>query len=209
MRSRADLRRLNWWMRNERHVLAAIRSLTQVPTTILEAGSGDGTFLLKIARRLNWKHRVRLIMLDMQPVISQETLYAFREIGWETEVCAQRIQDWLEERSEGLDLVLGNLFWHHLSDQELRDCFGRIAQVSRAFIACEPRRWRPAQISTRLLWAIGCSAVTLHDARVSVDAGFSGQELTALWPTGDNISTTEMDGGWASHIFIAEKRMTR
>jgi hypothetical protein len=205
VRSRADLRRVNRWMRNERHLVAVIRGLCQAPTKILEVGSGDGTFILSLARRLNWKHPVRLTMLDMQPVVSNATLEGLHALGWQTEVRAQTLQDWLDSnRAASIDLVLGNLFWHHLSDQELKDSFASISRICRAFLACEPRRWAPAQIATRLLWAIGCSKITRHDARVSVNAGFRDQELSALWPADSGMRFREYSGGWASHMFVAE-----
>jgi hypothetical protein len=208
-RSRRDLRRLNGWMRNRKHVLGAIHGLRQAPANIVEVGTGDGTFMLSMARRLRWKHPVRLTMLDMQPVLSGETLEGFAHLGWETEVREEKIQDWLSERAgraERIDLVLGNLFWHHFSDEELRECFAKISGICRAFIACEPRRWLPAQISTRLLWGIGCSRVTMHDARVSVAAGFRDSELSALWPAGSEMKVQEYEGGWASHLFVAERK---
>jgi hypothetical protein len=38
----------------------------------------------------------------------------------------------------------------------------------------------------KLLWLIGCNAVTRHDAAVSMRAGFIRQELSALWPDRQN-----------------------
>jgi hypothetical protein len=58
---------------------------------------------------------------------------------------------------------------------------------------------------SRLLWAIGCNAVTRHDAVVSVRAGFSGGELSALWPDQQNWRLTEQRAGMFSHLFIARK----
>jgi hypothetical protein len=206
IQSRRDLRRLNWWMQNEKHLLAAIKTLKQPPASIVEAGSGDGTFMLSLARRLEWKHPVKLTLLDMQPVISTATLTAFGELGWNATVRAEKIQDWLASR-EGADLALANLFWHHFEDQELRECFARIGLTCRAFITCEPRRWFPAQLSTRLLWAISCNGVTRHDARVSVNAGFREQELSALWPQGSGMSLQEYPAGWTSQVFVAEREI--
>ena len=213
IRSRSDLRRLNWWMRNEQHLAAAIHQLRQPPRTIVETGSGDGTFILSLARRLGWKHPVTLIMLDMQPVISDATIRSLHELGWKAEVREEKLERWLgaedgQEREE-VDLVMGNLFWHHFSNTELCDYFAALSRISRAFIACEPRRWRPAQLTTRLLWVIGCNRVTRHDARVSVNAGFAGMELTALWPKNAGMRLKEYPSGWASHMFIAEKEALR
>ena len=212
IRSRRDLRRLNWWMRNASHIRAAVDSLRRLPAIILETGSGDGTFMLSVARELKWKHPVRLTLLDMQPVISAATLASFRELGWDVDVRAEKLQDWLAAPPQTIephvDLILGNLFWHHFHDAELRECFARISQVTRAFIACEPRRWAPAYVATRLLWAIGCNAVTRHDARISVDAGFHNQELSVLWPLDSGMELKEYPAGYASHLFVAERTLS-
>ena len=195
-------------MRNPSHVLAAINNLRRPPANIVEAGSGDGTFMLSIARRLNWKHPVRLTLLDMQPVISSATLESFRDLGWKAEVRAEKLQDWLAAPERGgIDLILANLFWHHFQDGELRECFAKISRISDAFIACEPRRWMPARVATRLLWAIGCNAVTRYDARVSVNAGFRDQELSALWPRQAQMNLKEYPGGYGSHLFLAERTL--
>ena len=52
MRSRRDLRVINAWMGNARHLTRAIMSLTFAPGSILEMGSGDGVLMLQIAREL-------------------------------------------------------------------------------------------------------------------------------------------------------------
>jgi hypothetical protein len=56
-----------------------------------------------------------------------------------------------------------------------------------------------------LLWAIGCNAVTRHDATVSVRAGFSGNELSALWPADSGWQLTERRAGFFSHVFVARR----
>jgi hypothetical protein len=208
IRSRRDLRRLNRWMRNPSHVLDAINNLRQKPTTIIEVGSGDGTFMLSLARRLKWKHRVRLTLLDMQPVISPATLETLQRLGWDAEVRAEKLQDWLAGPEAPMaDLILANLFWHHFQDAELRDFFASLSRITRAFVACEPRRWMPARVATRLLWLIGCNLTTRHDARISVEAGFRDHELSALWPSGSDLTLTEFPAGYASHLFIAQTQI--
>jgi hypothetical protein len=192
-------------MRNQAHMLAAIRGLRRQPSTIVEAGSGDGTFLLSLARKLEWKQPVRVILLDMQPVISEATLGSFSELGWNATVRKAKIQDWLANPETSADLTLGNLFWHHFNDDELKECFVRLNELTRAFIACEPRRWWAANIATRFLWAIGCSRVTQHDADISVRAGFRDSELSALWPRDTEMKLIEIPAGYASHLFIAER----
>jgi hypothetical protein len=53
---------------------------------------------------------------------------------------------------------------------------------------------------------IGCNSVTQHDAPISVRAGFSGDELSALWPDKQNWWLTEQRVGAFSHLFIARRK---
>jgi hypothetical protein len=73
------------------------------------------------------------------------------------------------------------------------------------FVAIEPRRAAWPLFCSRLLWAIGCGKVTRHDAVISVRAGFSGNELSDLWPDKNNWELTEQPAGAFSHLFIARK----
>jgi hypothetical protein len=55
------------------------------------------------------------------------------------------------------------------------------------------------------LWAIGCGPVTRHDARLSIQAGFAGNELSELWPEKQGWRLSEQPAGWFSHLFIARR----
>src|SRR6187549_3496739 len=79
--SRRDLRRINWWMRNERHLANAISSVKREPMIILELGAGDGTSMLRVAERLGSKGG-QLYLLDREPVIKKETIDRFSRFGW-------------------------------------------------------------------------------------------------------------------------------
>ena len=70
----------------------------------------------------------------------------------------------------------------------------------------EPRRSALARAGTRLLFLIGCNDVTRHDALVSVEAGFTGWEITALWPADPAWEApVEARAGLFSHVFSARK----
>jgi hypothetical protein len=206
VRSRIDLRRVNWWMRNESHMVRAILSLPSFPTSLLELGAGDGTFILGVARRLarTEKSPVRIYLLDMEPVVSEETLAAFESLNWKPEVIHQKIDQWLAS-PQVVDLVTANLFLHHFSDHQLRTYFQQIAACVRSFVSVEPRRWCPSLVGSRLLGLIGCNYVTRHDAVVSVRAGFRERELSTLWPAGSSFTLCETEAGLASHIFCAKR----
>lgn len=199
-------------MRNEWHLARAMETLPDVPRTILEIGAGDGTFMLKLARRLGppWREpcqKVRLYLLDRKPVVKQPTLAAFNSIGWQAEVIRADLRDWLAGAgSQHFDLITANLFLHHFRDDELGVFFAAFAELGNTFMCCEPRRWRPAVLATRLLWCIGCNYVTRHDALISVRAGFQGRELSKLWPGESAFKLHEEPAGLASHLFVATRR---
>ena len=53
------------------------------PRSLLELGCGDGTFMLRLARRLapRWPD-VTVTLLDRQSIVSEKTKAAFRALGW-------------------------------------------------------------------------------------------------------------------------------
>jgi hypothetical protein len=50
---------------------------------------------------------------------------------------------------------------------------------------------------------LGCNDVTRHDAVLSVRAGFTGSELSKLWPGGQEWEIEERPAGVFSHGFAA------
>ena len=100
-------------------------------------------------------------------------------------------------------MMIVNLFLHHFTNDDLHKLFGRLAELTGFFLACEPRRSNGALRATSLLRIIGCNDVTLHDARLSVRAGFAGGELSQLWPDHAGWHVEERRAGWVSHCFAA------
>ena len=147
---------------------------------------------------------MRVTLLDNQKVMSLQTLSSFTPLGWRAEAVAADVFDWLPTAA-GLEVVVANLFLHHFKDARLVELFWDVARRARLFVAIEPRRASWPLFCSRLLWAIGCNSVTRHDATVSVRAGFSGDELSALWPDKKNWQLTERDTGFFSHLFVAQR----
>ena len=204
--SRHDLRRLNRWMRNDAHLRNAILSLPAFPTSVLELGAGDGTFMLRVAQRLPrpQSRRVHISLLDMEPVVEPATIQKFSDLGWDATVVRADLREWLKNSEHArVDLITANLFLHHFEDAELSAFFNVLAPRTNTFISCDPRRWKPALFTTRLLWCIGCNHVTRHDAPASVRAGFAGRELSELWPATTQFQLRESPAGLASHLFVA------
>ena len=197
--SRHDLQRLNWWMA---HVSIMRRALARPPSSrIIELGSGDGTFMLRLARTLP---AAQLTLVDRHPCISKKTLAEFGELGWSVEVAEADVFDWLPEHKPS-DVILANLFLHHFEPTALAHLLGMTAARCQTFVACEPQRGPLALGAARLLWMIGCHPVTRHDAAISVRAGFSGDELSAVWPQA-GWKIQERRAHLFSHLFVARKQ---
>jgi 2-polyprenyl-3-methyl-5-hydroxy-6-metoxy-1,4-benzoquinol methylase len=178
------------------------------PRTILDLGAGDGTFMLSVACRLaaRWPD-VTVTLLDRQNIVSQETRDAFTGLGWKVETVAADVFDHLEQiKSSGIDIITTNLFLHHFHEEQLARLLALAAQSARLVVACEPRRNKFALRASRLLWVIGCNEVSLHDAIVSVRAGFAGQELSDLWPGQGRFALQEYAARLFTHCFVARRR---
>jgi ubiquinone/menaquinone biosynthesis C-methylase UbiE len=177
------------------------------PRTLVDLGAGDGTFMLGVAHRLasRWPN-VNVILLDRQSIVSGETRAAFAALGWKVETVAADLFDFFEGSGPvAVDIITANLFLHHFTPQQLARLFTRVAQAARLFIACDPRRTAWVREISRLGWAIGCNDVSVHDAVASARAGFSGKELSALWPSAENWELHERAAGLLSHCFVARR----
>jgi hypothetical protein len=207
VRSRRDLRRVNTWMRNHAIMARALQAgwHGRAPGQITELGAGDGHFLLRVAKKMAPHHpNVSVTLLDRQRIVLPATIASFLSLGWHAEVIVADVFDW-PRVAAATEIVVANLFLHHFDDARLADLFRMLAGRARLFVAIEPRRARWPRFCSRLLWLIGCSSVTRHDAAVSIRAGFSGNELSALWPAGGDWQLTEQCSGPFSHLFVARR----
>lgn len=218
IRSRGDLRRINRLMSATRLLGTALDPLLdgRKNARIVELGAGDGSLLLHLAHsRANAWPAVRLDLLDMQPIVSPETLAQYGELGWTANVVRADVFDWLRDTSTNRNadadasdapIIVANLFLHHFEGKQLSDLLHGIAARARAFICVEPRRSSFALLGSRLLGAIGCNAVTRHDAVVSVRAGFSDHDLSDCWPDDAAWDLREHSAGLFSHRLIALRK---
>lgn len=209
LRAREDLHRLNTLIGQSfimRRLLTAGAS-EKPPRVVVDLGSGDGRFSLRVARRLarRWPS-VKLFLIDRQALVSATTLEAFRSLGWEATSVKSDVFDWFADHPrEAVDLVTVNLFLHHLQASALAMLFQKLAPTTRAFVACEPRRSLIALAGCAFLALAGIGRLIRHDARVSVHAGFLGKELSALWPKDGQWQIQEWRGGVFSHCFLARR----
>ena len=203
IRSRRDLQRINWWMRNPAHIARALQKhfWLEGPETVADLGAGDGDFSHKVAGKCaRWKN-VELVLVDR---LKAASLTQFEGTTWKAQSVAADVFDWLD-RGEKVDAVYTNLFLHHFSDEQLERMFEKISRTTDYFVACEPRRYRFASLIRFCVWVIGCSEVTLNDSVISVRAGFRNQELSQLWPKSSGWQLIERRAGLFSHVFEARK----
>ncbi|HEX7061170.1 MAG TPA: methyltransferase domain-containing protein [Woeseiaceae bacterium] len=208
VRSRADLRRVNRVMGARTLLLRALDKVApQGPRRLVELGTGDGTMMLRLAksRARRWPG-VRVTLLDLQPVVSAETLSGIRDLGWSVEVIEADVLDWLARSAADRDAVtFANLFVHHFEGERLARLLAGIGEHSRAFVCCEPRRDALTLAGSHLLGLIGCNDVTRHDAVLSVHAGFRDEELSSAWQQScaGRWRLEERTAGPFSHLFAA------
>jgi hypothetical protein len=208
-RSRLDLRRLNTWMN---HPSAMARALSKnldgaVSPHIVEIGAGDGHFLLRVVCRLRHWPDGSVTLVDRLDAFDPDIKEYFRESCWPARTEIATVSEWLAQSPpDSADAIVSNLFLHQFKADELAEMLRMAARCAPVFIALEPRRSWPARVCGHLLWAIGCNSVTRHDAGISIRAGFSGREISALWPDPGTWELTERPTGLFSHLFIARRK---
>ena len=208
--SRRDLRRINTLMGHAGILARSLKNIfpKQPPSHLLEIGAGDGKLLLRVAQCLpaNWRN-LDVTIVDQQDLLRADTKIEFAVLNWRVRSVEADVFDWLSDpATEKSDAVLANLFLHHFTNEQLQLLFSEIAKKADALIAVEPRRSPWPLFCTQLLSLIGCNAVTCHDAPVSVRAGFTARELSALWPRDGNWELTERRAGLFSHLFVARRK---
>lgn len=209
-RSRLDLRRLNQWMNHPRTMTRALAENLNGSNSrrIAELGAGDGDFLLSVARRLRKRWPVAdATLVDRLDAFDPQIRKRFDALGWRAHLQISEVTEWLRQLPpDSSDAIISNLFLHQFRVEELTEMLSLAARATRVFVALEPSRsWLP-RLCGYFLWTIGCSSVTRHDANISIRAGFSGRELSALWPDGKKWELMERPVGLFSHLFIARRK---
>ena len=166
VRGRADLRLINAVMGNHRWITSRLRRLCQPGWRVTEIGAGDGALSLRLARH---------------GVCAPADLHGFdlapRPVDWPAEA------DWtqgdlLHEPLPESEVLVANLFLHHLQDDALVELGRRLPARARVLIAVEPARRRMHACNGDLLCRVArLHPITRHDLPVSVRAGFRSGEL--------------------------------
>lgn len=206
MRSRRDLRRVNAIMLQPR-IMARLLDAHCAggrPKRIIELGGGDGTFMLRVARKLRWPG-VEIVLVDRHDTVSDGTRAGFGALGWRFRVQRADVFDFLSRDAPAADIVTANLFLHHFSDADLARLLLQASSLAPLFVACEPGRSAFALAGSRLLFALGCNDVSRHDAVASVRAGFNGNDLSRLWPQTSGWCLDERAAWPFTHCFAASR----
>lgn len=142
--------------------------------------------------------------VDRQPSVSDSTIDYLRRQNWLPSLVSADVHEWAQSAPR-VELIIANLFLHHFADEPLKNLFQSLATRTPLLAAAEPRRGLPGKIGSRLLGILGCHPVTQHDARVSVEAGFCGHEISTLWPSPSSWNFQESYVGLFTHFFSAER----
>ena len=161
--NRRDLRVINLFMRNRAWFERTLQSLKREGELVLEVGAGLGELGLSLIAR-----GFPVDGLDLWP----------RPAGWPAARSWHRA-DLRTFRGYGpYPVVMGNLIFHQFGEADLAEIGAALRRSARAILACEPQRRRLSQVVVGTLAPLlGANHVTLHDAHVSIAAGFRGDEL--------------------------------
>lgn len=166
LHNRRDLRLVNGLMRNHAWFERTLPPLLRAGETVLELGAGTGEMALKLIAR-----GIPVDGLDIWP----------RPAGW-PDGRAWHASDLRSFDGFGsYPAVIANLILHQFKDAELAALGAELRRTARVILACEPQRSAVSKVATAALGLfLGANYVTTHDARVSVMAGFRGDELPRL-----------------------------
>lgn len=203
-RVRRELRLVNALMGNVGLMARALSPLLRDGARIADLGAGDGTFMLRVAERLQARN-VELALVDRAAGVARQTLDRLQAMGWKATVHAADAKDWLRRAPFGFDAIVANLFLHHFPPAALQELLMLASERTRSFIGCEPRRSPFALAGSWALALVGCSRETRHDATVSVRAGFRAGELSQSWPAFAGWQLEERPGALFSHVFVARR----
>jgi hypothetical protein len=161
--NRRDLRIINGFMRNRAWFERTLPPLLRPGERVLEIGAGMG----EMGIALN-KLGIPVDGLDLWP----------RPAAWP----AGREWHQADLKTFGgygaYPIVIGNLILHQFTGPELGALGAVLRRTARVIAACEPERRRRSQALMAAIGPLlGANHVTLHDARVSITAGFLGTEL--------------------------------
>ena len=182
LRSRRDLRRINFLMGNERWVCRTVsRFADEANRGIVEIGAGDGILCNKLARLFP---QTAVAAFDLAP----EPVNLAAQVAWH---CGDIFT--MPAPTTG-GVLVANLFLHHFEGESLTS-LGRWFQNFELLVFNEPDRAALPHLLGGLMhpWING---VTRHDMHVSIRAGFAAGEITRLLGLDPNRWRTSESSTW-------------
>ncbi len=191
--SRRDLRVFNAVLGNTRWFGRRLPSLVRPGERVLELGAGDGELGTGLLRA-----GLSVAGLDRAP----------RPAAWPAGARWHQADALTFDGWGGYEVVIGNLIFHHFDDATLRTLGTRMAMHARVIVAGELVRQRRFQrLFAALCVLIRANAVSRHDGRVSIAAGFQGDELPVLLGLDPAVwRWTVASRGRGSYRLVAERR---
>jgi hypothetical protein len=163
LHNRRDLRLTNFVTGDHRWLARTLPDLLRPGERTLELGAGTG----ELAARLHHAG-ISVDALDLWPAPE----------NWPSERAWHRADLCAFDGYRAYDAIIGNLIFHQFDASTLTALGAAIRQNARVIVACEPLRRRFSQVLFRTFAAlVGANHVSLHDAHVSIAAGFRHAEL--------------------------------
>lgn len=162
-----DIERINRWFGGERALHAELARLPRIGS-VLDVAAGNGWAARSLARRFG----ARVVSLDRS--LSNLAHAPHPKVAADARA--------LPFRDASFDVVVSNLFLHHLTDDEAAGWLASCARIARRAVVCVDLERTPFAERflsiTRPLF--GWHAITVADGATSVRAAFTPAELRAL-----------------------------
>ncbi len=205
-----ELEFINRWLGGNQVTLNALNKLLKKISTgeelvIVDLGCGSGDMLRLIHQWANKRSlKVKLIGYDANPNIIQyarENLRDFPAIQLET---MDIFSD--EFKKQKFDVVIGTLFYHHFTENQLTSFFNQLKDQTRiGFIINDIHRHWLAYYSIKwLTHSFSNSAMVKYDAPLSVLRAFHRKELSQILETA-SVNPYSIQWKWAFRWQVISK----
>ena len=166
LHNRRDLRLTNRLLGNYRWFARTLPDQLRLPGKVLEIGAGTGELGDHLAAR-----GIATDGLDLWPTPA----------SWPADRRWHRTDLMTFGGYDDYPVIIGNLIFHQFTAGQLAELGRKLRRSARIVLACEPLRRRRSQILFATVGPLlGANHVSLHDAHVSVAAGFRGDELPQM-----------------------------
>jgi len=192
LRSRRDLRRINFFMGNERWICREIRRFAEVAQRgIVEIGAGDGELCHRLAR-----------IFPKAPVSAYDLAPAPEFPGSRVTWYRGDLFDAPPPADGGV--LVANLFVHHFEGEALA-ALGHWMRDFEVILLNEPDRSRLPHFLGGIMHPF-MNRVTRHDMHVSINAGFRPGELVRLLGLDDGRWNVRETSTWRGSRRVVASR---